>query len=53
MDGQILPNKATLPQEIILLICQELGARREFDTLYRCALLGRRVASIAVEQLYR
>ncbi|KAH8157723.1 hypothetical protein CIB48_g10528 [Xylaria polymorpha] len=52
MDGQILPNKATLPQEIILLICQELGARREFDTLYRCALLGRRVASIAVEQLY-
>ncbi|KAJ2980951.1 hypothetical protein NUW58_g6811 [Xylaria curta] len=36
----------------MLLICQELGARRDFTTLYHCALLSRRVASIAVEQLY-
>ncbi|KAI0400340.1 hypothetical protein F4802DRAFT_497461 [Xylaria palmicola] len=46
-------HKPTLPQDIMLLICQELGARREFTTLYRCALVSRRVASIAVEQLYR
>lgn len=36
----------------MLLICQELGARREFTTLYRCAMVSRRIASIAVEQLY-
>ncbi|KAI0455266.1 hypothetical protein F5B21DRAFT_472557 [Xylaria acuta] len=53
MDRPTLPDKPTLPQDIMLLICQELGARREFATLYRCSLLSRRVASIAVEQLYR
>ncbi|KAI3320391.1 hypothetical protein HD806DRAFT_506208 [Xylariaceae sp. AK1471] len=45
-------DKRMLPQEIILLVCQELGARREFTTLYHCSLVSRRVASIAVEQLY-
>ncbi|KAI1739929.1 hypothetical protein F4680DRAFT_420712 [Xylaria scruposa] len=52
MDRPISPDKPTLPQDILLLICQELGARREFTTLYRCSLISRRVASIAVEQLY-
>ncbi|KAI0468337.1 hypothetical protein F4859DRAFT_211895 [Xylaria cf. heliscus] len=52
MDKSILRDKPTLPQEIMLLIWQELGARREFATLYRCSLLSRRLASIAVEQLY-
>ncbi|KAI8944992.1 hypothetical protein F4801DRAFT_157390 [Xylaria longipes] len=52
MDRPLRPDKPTLPQDIMLLICQELGARREFATLYRCSLLSRRVASIAVEQLY-
>lgn len=42
-----------LPQDIMLLICQELGARREFATLYHCSIVSRRIASIAVEQLYR
>lgn len=41
-----------LPQDIMLLICQELGARREFATLYHCSIVSRRIASIAVEQLY-
>ncbi|KAI0873331.1 hypothetical protein GGS24DRAFT_399945 [Hypoxylon argillaceum] len=45
-------NNSILPQDIMLLICQELGARREFTTLYRCAMVSRRIASIAVEQLY-
>ncbi|KAI8626100.1 hypothetical protein F5Y19DRAFT_232830 [Xylariaceae sp. FL1651] len=46
-------DKPMLPQDIILLICQELGAHREFATLYRCSMVSRRFASIAVEQLYR
>ncbi|KAI1114613.1 hypothetical protein F5Y14DRAFT_450916 [Nemania sp. NC0429] len=45
-------EKPTLPQDIMLLICQELGARREFATLYHCSRVSRRIASIAVEQLY-
>ncbi|KAI1497773.1 hypothetical protein F5X99DRAFT_395762 [Biscogniauxia marginata] len=42
-----------LPQDIILLICQELAARRDFVTLFRCSLVSHRVASISLEQLYR
>ncbi|KAI0976334.1 hypothetical protein F4678DRAFT_416697 [Xylaria arbuscula] len=41
-----------LPQDVMLLICQELGASRDFTTLYHCSMVSRRVASIAVEQLY-
>lgn len=52
-DGRTDMEKPTLPQDIMLLICQELGARREFTTLYRCSMVSRRIASIAVEQLYR
>ncbi|KAI1338242.1 hypothetical protein F5Y15DRAFT_136456 [Xylariaceae sp. FL0016] len=43
----------SLPQDILLLLCQELATRRDFATLYQCALVGRRMASISVEQLYR
>ncbi|OTA61830.1 RNI-like protein [Hypoxylon sp. EC38] len=42
----------TLPQEIILLLCQELATRCDFGTLFNCALVSRRVASIACEQMY-
>ncbi|KAH9899017.1 hypothetical protein F4778DRAFT_782613 [Xylariomycetidae sp. FL2044] len=41
-----------LPQDIVLLICQELAAQQDFDTLYHCALASRRVASIALVELY-
>ncbi|KAI0480946.1 hypothetical protein GGR56DRAFT_628269 [Xylariaceae sp. FL0804] len=44
--------EAILPQEVLLLICQELATRRDFDTLFHCSLVGRRVAGIALEQLY-
>ncbi|KAI2637281.1 hypothetical protein GGS21DRAFT_489057 [Xylaria nigripes] len=47
-----MDKKLMLPQDIMLLICQELGARREFTTLYRFSFLSRRTASIALEQLY-
>ncbi|KAI1378398.1 hypothetical protein F4677DRAFT_413130 [Hypoxylon crocopeplum] len=42
----------SVPQEIILMLCKELAARRDFDTLFQCSLVSTRVASIALEQLY-
>ncbi|KAI1439549.1 hypothetical protein F5Y02DRAFT_405499 [Annulohypoxylon stygium] len=45
-------SPTSLPQEIILLLCQELAARRDFGTLFNCSLVSRRVASIALEQIY-
>jgi len=42
-----------LPLDIILLICQELGERHDFNTLYHFALVSKKVAGIAIEQLYR
>ncbi|KAI1213161.1 uncharacterized protein F4807DRAFT_413091 [Annulohypoxylon truncatum] len=45
-------RSTSLPQEIILLLCQELAARRDFGTLFSCSLASRRVASIALEQIY-
>ncbi|KAL7626150.1 hypothetical protein AAE478_002920 [Parahypoxylon ruwenzoriense] len=41
-----------LPQDIILLLCEELATRRDFTTLFRCSLVSRRVSSIALEKLY-
>ncbi|KAI5919285.1 hypothetical protein F4810DRAFT_511543 [Camillea tinctor] len=48
-----MADPLALPQDIILLICQELAACRDFATLFRCALVSHRVAGIALEQLYR
>lgn len=45
--------QGTLPQEIILLVCDELTLRRDFPTLFQLSLVSRRVASIALEKLYR
>ncbi|KAI1102610.1 hypothetical protein F4804DRAFT_334105 [Jackrogersella minutella] len=45
-------TSTSLPQEIILLLCQELTARLDFGTLFRCSLVSRRIASIALEQIY-
>ncbi|KAI1465239.1 uncharacterized protein F4812DRAFT_466681 [Daldinia caldariorum] len=46
-------DSSALPQEIFLLLCEELAARRDFRTLFNCALVSRRIASIALEQIYR
>ncbi|KAI0114787.1 hypothetical protein F4814DRAFT_459669 [Daldinia grandis] len=43
---------SVLPQEIFLLLCEELAARRDFGTLFNCSLVSRRFASIALEQIY-
>ncbi|KAI0887581.1 uncharacterized protein GGS22DRAFT_157521 [Annulohypoxylon maeteangense] len=45
-------SSISLPQEIFLLLCQELAARRDFGTLFNCSLVSKRVAPIALEQLY-
>ncbi|KAK9781602.1 hypothetical protein SCAR479_01473 [Seiridium cardinale] len=45
-------SRATLPQDIVLLLCQELTFRIDFSTLFQCSLVSRRVASLALEQLY-
>lgn len=46
-------SRASLPQDIVLLLCQELSFRCDFSTLFQCSLVSRRVASLALEQLYR
>ncbi|ETS84762.1 hypothetical protein PFICI_02787 [Pestalotiopsis fici W106-1] len=45
-------SRESLPQDIILLICQELTWQRDFGTLFNCSLVSVRVASLALEQLY-
>ncbi|KAI2785498.1 hypothetical protein F4815DRAFT_497631 [Daldinia loculata] len=45
-------ESSALPQEIFLLLCEELAARRDFGTLFNCSLVSRRIASIALEQIY-
>ncbi|KAH8205728.1 hypothetical protein TruAng_000004 [Truncatella angustata] len=44
--------RSSLPQDIVLLLCQELAFRCDFATLFQCSLVSRRVASLAIEQLY-
>lgn len=46
-------SQLSIPQEVLLLICQELALRHDFPTLFRCALVSRRLATLALEQLYR
>ncbi len=41
-----------LPQEIWLLIGQELADRRDFRTLYACARVNSNLAHIALQLLY-
>ncbi|KAI0004869.1 hypothetical protein F4779DRAFT_599118 [Xylariaceae sp. FL0662B] len=45
-------NSTTLPPDILLLLCEVIAARRDFGSLFRCSLTSRRLASIALEQLY-
>ncbi|KAI1658275.1 hypothetical protein F4813DRAFT_395968 [Daldinia decipiens] len=45
-------ESSALPQEIFLLLCEELAARRDFGTLFNCSLVSRRIASVALEQIY-
>ncbi|KAK7924089.1 hypothetical protein PG985_006143 [Apiospora marii] len=43
---------SALPQDIILLLCEELAFRHDHVTLLQLSLVSRRTASVALEQLY-
>ncbi|KAF3019420.1 hypothetical protein E8E14_012991 [Neopestalotiopsis sp. 37M] len=45
-------SRESLPQDIILLIMQELELQRDFGTLFNCSLVSSRVARVAIEHLY-
>jgi hypothetical protein len=42
-----------LPADVLLLICEELGNRQDFRTLFSCALTGKTFAGSALLWLYR
>jgi hypothetical protein len=42
-----------LPEEILVLICEELGRRRDFPTLFRCALSSVSFSEPALRTMYR
>ncbi|KAI9795594.1 MAG: hypothetical protein M1833_006915 [Piccolia ochrophora] len=43
----------TLPDDIWHLICEELWFRRDFDSLYQCAVASKRLTHPALANLYR
>ncbi|KAK7988824.1 hypothetical protein PG990_005677 [Apiospora arundinis] len=43
---------SALPQDIILLLCEELAHRHDLATLFQVSFVSRRTASVALEQLY-
>ena len=42
-----------LPDDVLHLICEQLGAQKQFATLYRCALSSHRFSEPALKTLYR
>ena len=48
--GTLLPS---LPDEVLTLVCQELGRDRDFATLFRCAQGSRSLADPALRTLYQ
>ncbi|KAK5104978.1 hypothetical protein LTS08_001251 [Lithohypha guttulata] len=42
-----------LPEEILSIICQELGRERDFNTLFNCALSARTLADPALRTIYQ
>ncbi|KAF2086707.1 hypothetical protein K490DRAFT_18894, partial [Saccharata proteae CBS 121410] len=43
----------TLPDDILHVFCEEIARQRDFDTLFRCAQAGKRLATPALTHLYR
>ena len=44
---------SALPDEVLSLICEELGSRRDFSTLFQCALCNVAFAEPALRTMYR
>jgi hypothetical protein len=46
-------SQAALPDDILHLLCEELAAQDQFDTLFNCACSSRILAVPALTHLYR
>lgn len=44
---------STLPEEILSIICQELGSEGDFGSLYRCARSSKSFADPALRTMYQ
>jgi hypothetical protein len=42
-----------LPDEVLALICEDLGRQRDFSTLFKCALSCASLADPALRTMYR
>lgn len=43
----------TLPEEILSMICEELGKEGDFGSLYKCALSSKSFADAALRTMYQ
>ena len=44
---------ALLPDDLLHMICHQLGEQRDFDTLYHCSCAGKQLAVPALASIYR
>ena len=44
---------SSLPADVLLLICEELGHKQDFGTLFNCALSSKGLVNPALSWLYR
>lgn len=50
---QSIKMVSALPDDILHVLCTELAYQQDFDTLFNCAVTGRRLAVPALTSLYR
>lgn len=48
-----LMSQPSLPDEMLNMVCHELGQDRDFGSLFRCALASRSLADPALRTLYQ
>lgn len=53
MTTEPFEDAPTLPDEILGMICQELGQDRDFVSLYRCAQASKSLADPALRTMYQ
>lgn len=53
MAATSLTSQPSLPDEMLSMICQELGMDRDFGSLFRCALASKSLADPALRTMYQ
>jgi len=48
-----MTSSLQLPDDVLYLLCIELGFREDWATLFNCAVSCKRLAPLALSQLYR